>query len=152
MALAFFLRQPGTEPGRVFFHFPICAKKTLVVSFGRQTQTTQEGPMPWIRLLPIIAQLRPLFPRKVTFFVFVTAIVGMMTRSDRRGVTSIVRALSLKPAFYKGLLTFHIGSHIAQQPRQTIPSQLRFSFSYRVAIDLKCLRRANAFSTRLRYL
>ncbi|MCA3086434.1 MAG: transposase [Rhodocyclaceae bacterium] len=60
--------------------------------------------MLWIRLFPVLAQLRNVFPRQVTFWVFVTAIIGMMTRSDRRGVTSIVRALSLKPAFYKALL------------------------------------------------
>jgi DDE superfamily endonuclease len=64
--------------------------------------------MLWIRLLPLLAQLRPLFPRKITFFVFVTAIAGLLTRPDLRGVTSIVRALSLKPAFYKSLLRlFH---------------------------------------------
>ena len=60
--------------------------------------------MPWIRLLPVLAQLRPQFPRKVTFFVFVTAVIGLMVRSDLRGVTSIVRAFDLKPAFYKSLL------------------------------------------------
>jgi hypothetical protein len=60
--------------------------------------------MLWIRLFPVLAQLRNVFPRQVTFWVFVTAIIGMMTRSDRRGVTSIFRALSLKPAFYKALL------------------------------------------------
>lgn len=60
--------------------------------------------MLWIRLFPVLAQLRTVFPREVTFWVFVTAIIGLMTRSDRRGVTSIVRALSLKPAFYKALL------------------------------------------------
>jgi hypothetical protein len=60
--------------------------------------------MPWIRLLPAFAQLRPVFPRKVTFFVFVTAVIGLMVRADLRGVTSIVRALDLKPAFYKSLL------------------------------------------------
>ena len=64
--------------------------------------------MLWIRLLPLLAQLRPLFPRKITFFVFVTAIAGLLTRPDLRGVTSIVRALSLKPTFYKSLLRlFH---------------------------------------------
>ena len=60
--------------------------------------------MLWIRLFPVLAQLRTPFPRNVTFFVFVTAVIGMMTRSDLRGVTSIVRSLSLKPAFYKSLL------------------------------------------------
>lgn len=60
--------------------------------------------MLWIRLFPVLAQLRSLFPRKVTFFVFITAVIGMMTRFDQRGVTSTVRALGLKPAFYKSLL------------------------------------------------
>ena len=60
--------------------------------------------MPWIRLLPVLAQLRPIFPRKVTFFVFVTAVIGFIVRTDHRGVTSLVRALDLKPSFYKSLL------------------------------------------------
>jgi DDE superfamily endonuclease len=60
--------------------------------------------MLWIRLFPILAQLRSLFPRKATFFVFVTAVIGLMIRTDLRGVTSIIRALDLKPAFYKSLL------------------------------------------------
>ena len=50
--------------------------------------------------------MRSVFPRKVTFFVFVTAVVGFMVRADQRGVTSIIRALDLKPAFYKSLLRF----------------------------------------------
>jgi hypothetical protein len=58
----------------------------------------------WIRLFAILAQLRSVFKRKVTFFVFVTAVIGLMIRSDLRGVTSIIRALDLKPAFYKSLL------------------------------------------------
>jgi hypothetical protein len=40
----------------------------------------------------------------VTFFVFVTAVIGLMVRGDLRGVTSIIRALDLNPAFYKSLL------------------------------------------------
>lgn len=67
--------------------------------------------MPWIRLLPVLAQLRPVFPRRVTFFVFVTAVIGFMVRTDQRGVTSIIRALDLKPAFYKSLLRF-FRSHV----------------------------------------
>ena len=60
--------------------------------------------MIWIRLFPLLAQLRSVFPRQKTFFVFVTTVVGMLVRPDLRGVTSFVRALSLKPAFYRSFL------------------------------------------------
>jgi len=53
----------------------------------------------WNALQP----LRPAFSRGVTFMWFATIVVGMMVRSDLRGVTSIVRALSLRPNHYNPL-------------------------------------------------
>jgi hypothetical protein len=54
----------------------------------------------WNALQP----LRPAFSRQTTTFMwFATIVVGMMVRSELRGVTSIVRALSLRPNHYYSL-------------------------------------------------
>lgn len=62
----------------------------------------------WIPLLDVLWQLRPVFPRKITFLFFVAAVVGFCTRTDNRGVTSFVRTLCLKASAYAGFLRlFH---------------------------------------------
>lgn len=50
-----------------------------------------------------IQPLRPAFSRQATFLWFATIVVGMMVRSELRGVTSIVRALNLRPDRYNPL-------------------------------------------------
>jgi hypothetical protein len=55
-----------------------------------------------------IELLRPAFSRLSTFMWFATIVAGMTVRSDMLGVTSIVRALNLRPALYHRLLAhFH---------------------------------------------
>lgn len=52
--------------------------------------------------------LRPAFTRLQTFMWFATAVAGLTVRTELLGVTSIVRALALKPCFYDNLLDlFH---------------------------------------------
>ena len=52
--------------------------------------------------------LRPAFSRQRSFLWFVTAVAGLTVRTELLGVTSIVRALKLKPRFYNQLLdNFH---------------------------------------------
>ena len=52
--------------------------------------------------------LRPAFSHQATFMWFATIVIGFMVRSDFLGVTSIVRALNLKPKCYDSLLgNFH---------------------------------------------
>ncbi|MDZ7752672.1 MAG: transposase [Gammaproteobacteria bacterium] len=52
--------------------------------------------------------LRPAFSRLRTFLWFATAVAGLTVRGDLLGVTSLVRALALKPRFYDNLLdSFH---------------------------------------------
>jgi hypothetical protein len=52
--------------------------------------------------------LRPAFSRSITFMWFATIVAGMAVRADTLGVTSIVRALDLRPVFYHRLLAnFH---------------------------------------------
>src|SRR6202008_1913881 len=55
-----------------------------------------------------IQLLRPSFSRLSTFMWFATVVAGMTVRVDTLGVTSIVRALNLRPALYHRLLAhFH---------------------------------------------
>jgi len=55
-----------------------------------------------------IELLRPAFSRLSTFMWFATVVVGMTVRADMLGVTSIVRALNLRPKLYHRLLAqFH---------------------------------------------
>jgi hypothetical protein len=55
-----------------------------------------------------ILVLRPAFSRLRTFMWFVTAVAGLTVRVDVLGVTSIVRALNLRPRLYTKLLDhFH---------------------------------------------
>jgi DDE superfamily endonuclease len=55
-----------------------------------------------------IQLLRPTFSRLSTFMWFATVVAGMTVRVDTLGVTSIVRALNLRPELYHRLLAhFH---------------------------------------------
>jgi hypothetical protein len=55
-----------------------------------------------------IQLLRPAFSRLSTFMWFAAIVAGMTVRIDTLGVTSIVRALDLRPEFYHRLLAhFH---------------------------------------------
>jgi len=52
--------------------------------------------------------LRPAFSRLRSFMWFATAVAGLTVRTELLGVTSIVRALKLRPRFYNKLLDgFH---------------------------------------------
>jgi len=63
---------------------------------------------PWWNL---VCQLRPACSRMRTFLWMVTVLAGMTIRTDLLGVTSIVRALGLRPMYYDRLLDFfHSGA------------------------------------------
>ena len=53
-----------------------------------------------------VEELRPACSRTRTFFWMVTCLMGMATRKDRMGVTSLIRALGLRPGCYDRLLDF----------------------------------------------
>lgn len=62
----------------------------------------------WTLWWGAITRLRPAFSYKATFFWFALIVAGLCVRRDLLGVTSIVRALGLKPALYSNLLhTIH---------------------------------------------
>jgi hypothetical protein len=54
----------------------------------------------------LVAFVRPAFSRQATYRWFVIVFVGFLVRTDTFGVSSIVRALSLTPGCYTGLLHF----------------------------------------------
>jgi hypothetical protein len=62
----------------------------------------------WLHWWNAIVLLRPAFSRLRSFLWFATAVAGLTVRTEMLGVTSIVRALSLKPVLYDRLLDhFH---------------------------------------------
>jgi hypothetical protein len=62
----------------------------------------------WGSLWKAIQSLRPAFSNPTTFMWFATVVAGMIVRVDLLGVTSIVRALNLRPELYHALLRlFH---------------------------------------------
>ena len=60
----------------------------------------------WNSIWNAILPLREAFSREITFMWFATAVVGMLVRTEVLGVTSIVRALNLKPGYYDPLVKF----------------------------------------------
>ena len=62
----------------------------------------------WIAWWEIVRELRPAFKRTRTFLWFAAALAAACTRCDLNGVTSLVRALGLRPVCYDRLLDlFH---------------------------------------------
>ena len=62
----------------------------------------------WMHWWNAIWQLRPAFSRLTTFMLFATTVAGFTVRIDLLGVTSIVRALTLKESVYNRLVdNFH---------------------------------------------
>ena len=58
------------------------------------------------RLEQILKEFRPCFSREAAFKWFVIVIIGLITRQDHLGVTSIIRELSLNPSCYECLIHF----------------------------------------------
>jgi hypothetical protein len=64
----------------------------------------------WNSCWDALQSLRPAFSRHDTFMWFATAVVAMMVRSDLLGLTSLIRALNLRPKIYNSLRR-HFHSH-----------------------------------------
>ena len=60
----------------------------------------------WIEWWNHVRQLRPAFTRARTFIWFTVVLAAMCVRSDRLGVTSLIRALGLQKHCYDRLLDF----------------------------------------------
>src|SRR5271163_3914533 len=68
--------------------------------------------------------LRPAFSRSITFMWFATIVAGMAVRADTLGVTSIVRALNLRPEFYHRLLANFHSTGVKLDPLAALWTQL----------------------------
>lgn len=66
----------------------------------------------WITLCSFVNDLRPAFSRSITFHWFFVVLTGIIARKDMHGVTSIIRALGLKPLYYDRLLDFFHSSSV----------------------------------------
>jgi hypothetical protein len=60
----------------------------------------------WIEWWNVVKELRPACSRTSSFLWLVVSLAGICTRADLAGVSSIVRALGLKPDCYDRLLSF----------------------------------------------
>ena len=54
----------------------------------------------------VLCHFESCFSRKAAFRWFVTIIIGLMLRSDKLGVTSVIRDLALSPGCYDSMLHF----------------------------------------------
>src|SRR5260370_6465543 len=70
----------------------------------------------WIAWWDAIWVLRPAFSRLRAFMWFAITVAGLTVRTDSLGVTSIVRALKLRPRLYNKLLD-HFHSDAVQLDR-----------------------------------
>lgn len=84
----------------------------------------------WIVWWNLTRELRPAFKRNRTFLWFALALAATCTRSDLRGVTSLVRSLGLRQVCYDRLLDFFHSRGV------DLPHLTRFW----VALILKTLR------------
>src|ERR1035441_10066853 len=74
---------------------------------GHRTDSNgvSENPVPlWILWWNALQTVRPAFTRLRTFLWFATAVAGFAVRTEHLGMTSIVRALKLRPKCYEALL------------------------------------------------
>ena len=54
----------------------------------------------------VLCHFESCFSRKVSFRWFVTIIIGLMLRSDKLGITSVIRDLALHPDCYLSMIHF----------------------------------------------
>ena len=60
----------------------------------------------WEYVNDILKHFRPCFSREAAFQWFLVVVIGLMTRTDHLGVSSIIRELSLDPHKYNSLIHF----------------------------------------------
>ena len=60
----------------------------------------------WNRIEEILSGFRPLFSRVSAYAWHVVIVIGLMIRSDKLGLTSVIRDLALRPETYEPMLHF----------------------------------------------
>ena len=60
----------------------------------------------WNRIEEILSGFKPLFSRASAYAWHVVIVIGLMIRSDKLGLTSVIRDLALRPETYEPMLHF----------------------------------------------
>ena len=60
----------------------------------------------WNRIEKILSSFKDQFTRTAAFKWFVVVVIGLMVRTDKLGITSVIRALSIAPQNYESMLHF----------------------------------------------
>ena len=60
----------------------------------------------WNRIEEILSGFKPLFSRVSAYAWYVAIVIGLMIRSDRLRLTSVIRDLALRPETYERMLHF----------------------------------------------
>ena len=60
----------------------------------------------WNRIEEILSGFKPLFSRVSAYAQHVVIVIGLMIRSDKLGLTSVIRDLALRPETYEPMLHF----------------------------------------------
>ena len=60
----------------------------------------------WNRIEEILISFREQFSRVAAFKWFVVLVIGLMVRTDKLGITSVIRALFIAPKNYESMLHF----------------------------------------------
>ena len=56
----------------------------------------------------ILSGFKPVFSRVSAYACYVVIVIGLMIRSDRLGLTSVIRDLALHPETYERMLAFSV--------------------------------------------
>jgi hypothetical protein len=70
----------------------------------------------WLLWWSALQMVRPAFSRLRTFLWFATAVAGFTVRTELLGVTSIVRALKLRPKCYENYADLRIMPMWSRKP------------------------------------
>ncbi len=60
----------------------------------------------WNRIENILSSFKDIFSRKAAYQWFVTIVAGIMVRTDKLGITSVIRSLFLRPDTYELMIKF----------------------------------------------
>ena len=60
----------------------------------------------WNRIEKILISFKDQFSRTAAFKWFAVVVIGLMVRTDKLGITSVIRALSIAPRNYESILHF----------------------------------------------
>src|SRR5215472_8518655 len=94
----------------------------------------------WMHWWNVIRQLCPAFSRLQTWLWFATAVAGFTVRTELLGVTSIVRALNLRPRCYHSLVDHCHSSAVKLDRLTALWTQLVLRlFPHKLRVNGRCI-------------